>query len=569
MDSLTGAKTTSGGTDRSSTANRGLESFLSRWTGLIQSSFNLRALFAIYLFILCASTAFVGAVPTRIYGHDDFFLLDNGWRIVNGQRPHIDFFSPWGPVTFLVVGMGLALSDASVNGIGYGNAIVGLFIGLWAFRISHGRLAPAFRLILVIYLTLLVTAPYPLGVWPLLSSHAMLYNRYGYALLGLLLVECLQNKGGEEQDTGTMPGSISTGAIVAITFFLKANFFAISLLLITASFFFRQLRFRRVIGLVIGFCPVFLIMLAYLKFDIRAIVESFWMAAGARSNALHSSMITSQLISQLPTLLIVIALMIEMAFVFSSRRPVKSVESWLDTRQWLIWAFLIFASDSLLMFSNMQSLAMPLLGIFAIVFVNRLIAELQQSRFASVQIDPPRYMVVFILCAILAATRPAADLVGLVYGVYQKAHASKRTGVVRFTEPHLASMLLLDGDSMKSDNGSVYTNYVNDGIALLRKHCNAGDRVLNMDHVNPFPYAMKWKPPIGGIAAISFNYTLSAKFRPSFDAFFGNASVVMMPKHPSHAPFYIDGFHALFKPALLDRYQLNAESDWFWLYKQK
>jgi hypothetical protein len=178
-------------------------------------------------------------------------------------------------------------------------------------------------------------------------------------------------------------------------------------------------------------------------------------------------------------------------------------------------------------------------------------------------------MVLLILCAILATTQPAADLVGLAYGVYQKAHTSKKMGVVRFTEPHLASMLLLDGDTPERDNGSVYTNYVNDGIALLRKYCDARDRVLNMDHVNPFPYAMKWKPPTGGIAAISFNYTLSASSRPSFDAFFGNASVVLMPKHPSHHPFYIDGFYALYKPALLERYQLYAESDWFWLYKRK
>ena len=38
---------------------------------------------------------FHGAVPTRVFGHDIFFLLENGWRVVNGQRPHIDFASPW------------------------------------------------------------------------------------------------------------------------------------------------------------------------------------------------------------------------------------------------------------------------------------------------------------------------------------------------------------------------------------------------------------------------------------------------------------------------------------------
>jgi len=159
--------------------------------------------------------------------------------------------------------------------------------------------------------------------------------------------------------------------------------------------------------------------------------------------------------------------------------------------------------------------------------------------------------------------------VGLVNGVFQKAHPSTSIGLVRFTEPHLASLLLYDGDHKESDNGSVYTNYVNDGVTLLRKHCNANDRVLTMDMVNPFPYALKWRPPQGGIAAIAFNYTLSEHFRPSFDAYFGDATVVMMPKHPAQSPSFIDGFYTLYTPALIERYQLYAESDWFWLYKRK
>ena len=195
------------------------------------------SLLVLPLFIICGTTAFVGAVPTRMAGQDTFFLLDNGWRIVCGQRPHLDFFSPWGPVTFLIVGMGLTLSNASANGIGYGNAIFGLIIGLWALWLSRGRLSSAPRFILSLYLALLVTAPYPLGFWPNESSHAMLYNRYGYALLALVLLECFLRREGAEQDTGEMSGGISTGAIVAIALFLKAIYFAISLPLIAASFF--------------------------------------------------------------------------------------------------------------------------------------------------------------------------------------------------------------------------------------------------------------------------------------------------------------------------------------------
>lgn len=563
MDGLTDTQTSPGGAEPGSIARRLIEYLMSRWMASGQSSSRLGVKFLVCLSLICGGTAFVGTVPIRMYGHDTFLLLDNGWRIVCGQRPHLDFFSPYGPVMFLVVGMGLGLSNASANGIGYGNAICGLIIGLWAFWLSRARLASAPRFILCLYLTLLVTAPYPLGGSPLWSSYAMLYNRYGYALLGLALVECFQRKGGSEQAAGEMLGGISTGAIVAIALFLKASYFFVSLPLVAASFFLVRPNFKRSLGLAIGFSIVLFMMLAYLKFDIRAVAEAYWMAAGARSKALNLWVLTYQLISQLPDLLIV-----SMIPIIETRYR-KSAGSWLDDHQWLIWVLLVSAMDSLLMLSNYQLLAMPLLGVFAILIAGQVTAERQQLSVAEARTQFPSHVFVLLVCALLVVPQFASDLVGLANGVFQKGHPSSTTALARFHEPHLASLILYDGDSFKESNGSAYTNYVNDGVTLLRRHCNANDRVLTMDFVNPFPYALKWRPPRGGIAATSFNITLSTQYRPSFDAYFGDATVVLLPKHPAQMRVFIDGFYALYIPALLERFQPYAESDWFWLYKRK
>jgi hypothetical protein len=232
-------------------------------------------------------------------------------------------------------------------------------------------------------------------------------------------------------------------------------------------------------------------------------------------------------------------------------------------------ALLIFASDSLLMLSNAQILATPLLGVFVILFTDRVTAERRQLAVVEARTELPRHIFLLALCALLVVPQFVSDLVGLANGVYVKSHPSETPGHVQFTEPHLAPLILYDGAFLQESNGSVYTSYVNDGVALLRKHCNATDRVLTMDMVNPFPYALKWKPPLGGIAATAFNYTLSAEFRPSFDAYFGDATVVLMPKRPAQMRSFIDGFYKLFTPALVERYELYAESDWFWLYKRK
>lgn len=110
------------------------ERFLSLWqdTKALPPA-RLNIVFFAGLALICGATAFIGAVPTRIYGHDVFFLLDNGWRVINGLRPHVDYYSPWGPLMFLVCGLGLKLSGHMADGIGYGNALVALLVGIWSF----------------------------------------------------------------------------------------------------------------------------------------------------------------------------------------------------------------------------------------------------------------------------------------------------------------------------------------------------------------------------------------------------------------------------------------------------
>jgi hypothetical protein len=89
---------------------RWFEFLLSLWHGSSDRLSRRRVLFLVCLLSMCATAALMGAVPTHQYGHDIFTLLENGWRVVNGQRPHVDYASPWGPVMFLVVGLGLTLS---------------------------------------------------------------------------------------------------------------------------------------------------------------------------------------------------------------------------------------------------------------------------------------------------------------------------------------------------------------------------------------------------------------------------------------------------------------------------
>lgn len=521
--------------------------------------------FVACLLVICGTAVFIGVVPTQVFGHDDFFLLDNGWRVVCGLRPHLDFYSPWGPLTFLIVALGMLLSNASPNAIGYGSAIVGLVVGLWGYRLGRDRLMPTPRILFGLFLAALVTAPYALGTFPTWSAHAMVYNRYGYALLGLVLVECLQRAEGKEHNAGEFAGGFSTGAAMALALFLKASYFAVCVPIVVVSLLLRRPTRSRLCGLAAGFGVVALAFLAYLRFDVFRVAQNLRMAAVARSKAMEifPSSSVVKMAGQFPSLLLLTVLIL---YGSSAKKPGGW---WFEEHLLQIWGTIVFVADALLMFSNMQSSGMPLLAVFGIVFASRMIVERREAAGADSPAEKNRYVFLLLLCGTLSLPQFCLDLTGLGYGALQKAHPSETRSRVRFTSPRLSALILYDTVEEQRSNGGVYTGRINEGIALLKKNCGPHDRVLNMDMVDPFPYALGWHPPRGGMAAVAHNYLFTDEMRPSNAEYFGDATVVMVPKEPALDRFYYDGYYRIYSPALFERYRPVTESESWRLYKLK
>ena len=139
-----------------------------------------------------------------------------------------------------------------------------------------------------LFLAALVSAPYSLGRSPVDSSHAMIYNRYGYALVGLILLESftavLKARGNKCDE---WIGGISTGAALSLTLFLKASYFLVAVVLIgVISLSRRRVARQRILGIILGFFFVSVCMLAYLRFDVAAVLRDLRMAAGARAGKL-------------------------------------------------------------------------------------------------------------------------------------------------------------------------------------------------------------------------------------------------------------------------------------------
>src|SRR4051812_16471017 len=69
--------------------------------------------------LCCAARAYVGLYGMVLYTHDTFAFLDGAWRLMNGQLPHINFYTGLGPVMYLQTAAGLALAHGRAEGFGY------------------------------------------------------------------------------------------------------------------------------------------------------------------------------------------------------------------------------------------------------------------------------------------------------------------------------------------------------------------------------------------------------------------------------------------------------------------
>ena len=393
----------------------------------------------------------------------------------------------------------------------------------------------------------------------------MVYNRYGYALLVIILAECFRRIDRSGLGSKEILGGFSTGAALSLTLFLKASYFLAGLGLVGASFILWFPSRRRFQGLVLGFSCLTLLGLAYMHFELAAMLRGLRLGAAARTQSLSLDTPLHIVSGQVLPLLCGISVALAAIFLKPSW-PERLGELHLP-----ITAAIVSIADIALLTTNNQASGLPLLGALAILIAGRLADPKYRFFIDEHQFALPYCASVLLLVQLLILPQLAFDAAAFPIAALRKIHPPSNCAI-RFTESRITGLILCDRPDLNpaqiASNGSAYTTYVNDGASLLLRYSNSTDKVLTMDMQNPFPYILGWLPPRGGFASASFNYTFSAQFRPSFDEYLGDTTVAMIPKHPAQ-PEYFNSLYELYGPDLERKFVIVAESNWFRLYKHK
>jgi hypothetical protein len=511
----------------------------------------------------CGVCLVLGLPAMSTYGHDLFILLDGGWRVLSGQRPHVDFYSAFGPVTYLIAAAGLHLAHGTAKGMLYATVGVGLILGFWSTILASARLKAWSTLVFVSFVMMLWLAPFPIGEPYFLTSYAMQYNRLGYALLALLLLETFTTARDQNGESRLRWGSLSTGAIFATLLFLKLSFVIGAVMLVAAGLYLMRRDRWYALGLATGIVGVGLGYLLYLHWDVAAMIGDWQLAAHARTARLHGPGDVLRTVARNMTTIVSLSIFVGAATLLGRRQEVRRANLWTPLRL-VLFGSVVVVADLLLGISNTQRAGFPLSVAAMIVIAGVLGTRLADQPRTTVQAKT-WYSLILVSAVVLTLLPMASDLFNS-WGVVLMRHIGRATTALntKFDAPVLAQLRLDNhadaADDMWESNGAPYIDSVNEGMSLLRKYSAEDESVLCLCFSNPFSYGLQRPPAEGGATFFAYgtNYTLDA--HPSPARILGDARLVIYPARPSE----YDGVAHLLQicgSELAARYQPVARSD--------
>lgn len=489
---------------------------------------------------------------------DSAFLLDGGWRLLGGQRPHVDFYSPLGAVPLLVVALGMLVAGPRGAALTYGPAIIFPWITLAAWWIARRRL-PALPAIIfgsMVGFTLVATH-YP-GHPFHDTTYAAQYNRLGGALLAVLLLQVLLPPRSADSDSGSAGAAIvleglCAGTILGLLLFTKITYFGMGMAAVAlAGWSCFRLRIAAWLAMAGAGAAVWFCVMGYLGFDFAAFDADMKMLAAVqdpdfRIVALANAVRWNR--GPLGLLLVMTALLV---------RPMRRANPDAELSSWLLTATMAVVGIfvGLFIYSTDGISGMP--PAFAVAAL--VLAENLRRRCAiSAPLRPEtfeqgfKYLLAGALAACLAGVIVVHGSLSVAYSfAWHWLNADRLPATAIVESPTMGDVLLppradeagladrdaviagiLERDPEQPDPTSYqYACWTNDGLDLLRRHVDAESRIFVMDWVNPFSFALELPSPRGDALYWHAGRVFDEAHHPDADRVFAEVTLVMVPKRP-------------------------------------
>lgn len=520
--------------------------------------------FCFLLCCLCLLPALAGPMMQYAYAHDAFIFIDGGWRVLHGQRPQVDFSTNLGPIMFVYTALGLALAKGGGHALQIAHGLMGVTVALLTFLVCFRRLPQVPAALLCVLIVLMAMAPFNTGEFPLFLTSGMLYNRIGYALIGVILVEALVSPAPHLARKGDLLGGAATGFILAFLLLMKITYFVAGAAAILLLLPCRRQTTARIAGLGAVFVTCALLGMAYLRFDIPALLYEYRLSMSGKQFV--PSALVWLFLNALPLTLLLIATAVTAAFVHAGQ--FRFPWNWWKAA----WAVAVAGlAGYMVLVSNHQIMGEPLNAFAGVILASG-------AGLAGASLDGRVRNAPLRLATAAALLLPGLCLfiptaAGYSFSLLKSGlHWKGSTPEVPLNAPGLKDMsvreepFLFDGTGAMISRG--YGPYLNDGFDLLRRHSLPTESVMSLDFSNAFSFGLGRPPQRGGATCLQAGVTFSAKHAPPPERLFGDAELVMLPKWftDDSIPNLV---RKLYGPTLRANYKPVGESEYWTLFRRR
>ena len=535
-----------------------------------KSRFIAVAFLAVLTIELAAAIAAAGCPTLNAMVWDVATMLDGGWRLLNGQKPHVDFYSPLGLLPLLIVAGGMKIGSPSASAFAYSQAILLPVLTLWAWALLRTRTSAFFSGAVAFWIGVLAVAPRSLGYAPPLVSYSMQYNRWGWALM---LIACIELFVPPRAGKSGALAAASTGVVAGLLLFLKLNYFGAVIIAIAIRLVLSGVDRKWLTCAAGALAGVAGAGFWYLNFDLGAFSGDLKLLASVQHPLTRVFTVVQLLFGNAPDFWLLASAILAAGLSISRSRGWKSAAHLLAVPVSLAVLGILVCS------ANFQMFEIPLTAFAVFCVAEQLRPHLQRGG------DPTKigYVAVCLMALAIIGNTLYRDLATLAAASSSPAKDEAWTrfdagplrdlkveGAPKGVTPDSVRLALRAGAvPWREESGEAYPYvlWLNDGVHLLKDHSGAKSRVVVLDLSNPFSFALGLTPPRGDALFWQYKQTFDATHFPPPEKIFREVTLVMVPKVPiSKASAII--LHRVYSRVLASEFQRVAESDLWILYER-
>lgn len=516
-----------------------------------------RALAVFAVLAIVAVTALVLMYPRQIYSRgmtwDLLFNLSGAWAIYNGLTLHVDFHDPLGGVSFWLTTLGFVIGGVSVWSFAIGKLIMTGVVFLVAVAVTFRRLSPLPAALFVLMVSLLCLSPINTGDLLDDFTFAMSYNLYGWSVVSVLALTMYLSP--ETKRAGHWIDLAAVTCLLLILFYLKITYFFAAIGIFVTALFVNPSVLVRWRSWMLVFLGTVAIVLGPWNWSYWSDIFSAVNAGAVRSRLLEHLFTFSANVMEISLYLTLLALTVALWRL-----------NWIPFRV-MIAILCLYGAGAAILSQNAQQRIVPLCVVALFLVYSELDTRSNgdglSRRFLTPFLILPAMICVHTMLSVAVYAKRASGNPNTY-----RVEASNLKGLSIPIEPVPAAQFV----SARSDDYSMltrarsihgnpplsqvhYLRTIIEAVEILGNGSQKPGGVVVLDQVNPFPFALGWRPPSGG----NLWYDNSFPW-PREEIAFADVQYVLIPKFATSADVLNDAWQR-YGPYLGKHFRMEVETE--------